>query len=459
MMSKTDSGMIWRAVALLFTLYCFSSQSYAMTPLEEDELRDTAGQAAYYTTYTAPPTGLSGSGTSSADYGFFTLGLKADLAMNANIEHLQLGCGGVNGKGCDIDINALSLSGNPGVGSCAAGASRASCDAMLTNPFIQLAIKNPNSLSTRQLVGFRLSAQSSTGLLTAGQNTAKPNGINALSGYMPIAATSGTASTKPGVFGVGNSGGNETVNGYINANIALCTTGCGNNKPINSVPGQSQGINVATQTVPFNIPAFVINGSRQNSATVLANAIIPDIPISQNDGSLYINIQNQICVAFLICVANTKFYMNASLHGIGVNINFNEALGYIHNIPLSGNPFYLALQSTAVKYPGTASNDVAQTGWWMSFQNPVQLGALNPTNQVDITSAYPQLATFLGNYLKTNPVSITTGDGLSALFTGGITKDLGLINLSGNTANITLSNLQLNTQNVASNCYGGLKFC
>ncbi|MFH4122381.1 hypothetical protein WAI71_21990, partial [Acinetobacter baumannii] len=82
---------------------------------------------------------------------------------NANIKKLQLGCGGVNGAGaCDIDIDYLSLSGGT-VDS--TSAKRAASSAVITNPFLEFAVKNPNSASTREIQGFRLSAKSLSGLL------------------------------------------------------------------------------------------------------------------------------------------------------------------------------------------------------------------------------------------------------------------------------------------------------
>ena len=48
---------------------------------------------------------------SSSNVGFYKLGLEAELEINANIRKLQLGCGGVNGAGCDIDFDNVSLSG------------------------------------------------------------------------------------------------------------------------------------------------------------------------------------------------------------------------------------------------------------------------------------------------------------------------------------------------------------
>ncbi|WP_410210979.1 hypothetical protein [Aquirhabdus sp.] len=454
---KKRSVCLWSVLGLF--AFTFSVSARAMSPLDEDAMSNVVGQAAFYTNYTAQ-TG-SGAPGNTENFGFFTVGMQAKLDINANIQHLQLGCGGVNGPGCDIDINNLSLSGTPGVGSCPSGAARASCDATLTNPFLQIAIKNPTSLSTRQIVGFNLGAQSVAGLLTTGQNDGTANGINTLSGYLPIASSTGTAQTQAAVFGTG---AGQTVTGKVDINILLCTTGCGSGKGITTDPSQSAGLSIPSMNVPFTTVATTVSGTRLTSAPVVANAIVPDIPITPSSGSLYVNLNQTVCVAFLICLSNTKFQMTSTIQNLGVKINFSEGLGYIHNLPLSGNGLGLSLQSQAIRYPGRPVDDIAQPGWWLAVQNPLNLGVLNPQNKVDISSAFPQLATILSAKLNAGPPylipPIDTGQGLQALVSGYLTATVPPINLSGSVATIGLSNLPLDgNQNVKPNCYGTLKFC
>lgn len=105
--------------------------------MSDQELSDTNGQALLSLSYIAPndqENKMSGQGI-----GFYKLGMEADIELNANIKKLQLGCGGVNGaNGCDIDIDNLSLSGMSNTREGRAGSS-----AVLTNPFIEFAIKKP----------------------------------------------------------------------------------------------------------------------------------------------------------------------------------------------------------------------------------------------------------------------------------------------------------------------------
>lgn len=195
--------------ALCATLFSFSvvaisavyAQSTTLKSMSDEQLSETTGQALMSLTYVAPTDSANMEAKRSGgdkSIGFYKLGLEAELELNANIKKLQLGCGGVNGAGnCDIDIDNLGLSGlgnsaTSNTDSTSDRAARVGSSAVLTNPFIQFAIKNPGSASTRQVVGINLSSEKAVGLLTFGtENSGTKNGINSLSGYMKVAATRG----------------------------------------------------------------------------------------------------------------------------------------------------------------------------------------------------------------------------------------------------------------------------
>ena len=204
--------------------------------LSDSEMSATTGQALMSMSYISPQddANLEANRTNQRDpnnggIGFYKLGMEAEVELNANIKKLQLGCGGMNGAGvCDIDIDNLSLSGVVDRNDRNA---RASSSAKITNPFLEFAIKNPSSASTREVVGFRLSAEKVQGLLTTGlENSAQASGINVLSGYMKIASDSsadvikGKLDTKPGYLDAGWFWNHRTVddqNGSLR-NLAEC---------------------------------------------------------------------------------------------------------------------------------------------------------------------------------------------------------------------------------------------
>ena len=171
-----------------------ASTPAGMTSLSDEELSKTEAQALFNLSYLAPGDTNNPYGTAS-NIGFYTLGMEAEVSLNANIRNLQLGCGGVNGAGdCDLDISNFSLgciansagvcvslppTGNQVAGKVAdtAGNQTQMKDFVLTNPFYQFAIRNPNSASTREIIGMRIGAATVNGPMSFGS-------LNTFSGYL-----------------------------------------------------------------------------------------------------------------------------------------------------------------------------------------------------------------------------------------------------------------------------------
>ncbi len=439
-------------VGLLMASHHAFAQQTSMQALSDAELSQVEGQALMSLNYISPTD--TANQMKGQNVGFYKLGMEAEVELNANIKKLQLGCGGINGAGgCDIDIDNLSLSGMADTREGRAGSS-----AKLTNPFLEFAIKNPNSAAQREVIGLRFSAEKVIGLLTTGTNNDQPNGINSLSGYMQVNGY-GNATTKAGVFGK-NPG--ETVSTTANISILACTSGCGSNQPLTAGYGANNGSNtgiaIPSMVAPFTVNNAIVSGTRITAANVNAIAQIPDIPINYNSGQLGVSLNSSACVVLFVCVQKTFIKLDTTIENLQANINFSEGLGYIHNLPISSSA-YLALQKQEVQWTG--AKEVAQKGWWLSLQDPVNLGDISPTDEVDITSVYPQFAAILGEKLQepAYKISVDTGDGLKALFGAGINKSLSPVDVAGQYVNINLNNLKLGTQNIVPNCYGSLKFC
>lgn len=175
--------------AFLFTipLMLISSLVKAeLNLLDDKSLARVTGQALFSLTNIA----ANQNGNPNTDVGFYRLGMEAQVELNANIKRLQLGCGGFKGVGCDIDIEDISLAGVLPVNGSYAGS-----DAVITNPFIEFAIKSPNNASTREIVGFRLGALGILGKLGLGSNTDlttladDTGGIKSLSGDLNLTLT------------------------------------------------------------------------------------------------------------------------------------------------------------------------------------------------------------------------------------------------------------------------------
>ena len=477
-MNTLRKRMMLKAIVAAQILGVSMSTFAVMQAMDDQSLSQETGQAAFFTAYNGPSG--SGTGATPSDYGFFTLGLNGTVQLNANINHLQLGCGGVNGPGCDIDINQLGLSGvnnttDTTVGSSTYGSPlftttpRPATDAVLTNPFIQLAIANPTSLSTRQIVGVNLGAQNVLGLLTAGaSNSASLNGaatppkgvgINTLSGYMQLAPATGTAYTTQTVLGGTASastvpsgtpsGSGPGYTGSMTAGDPVTNTGTTITGKINVLFGATISfnsneyyMNVPSTAVNLTTNTTTINGSRMNTANLSATATIGNIPLN---GYLFANTA--------IGTLQETLQATSQVVGLTATSSVSEGLSYIHNIALN-NPVSLSLQSTQVLWPGSPAADIAQPGWWMSVSQPVQIGNISPTNTVTIPlSALQQVLTATSTYLNNNPPSCFLG---TCAISGKIA--IGSVNLAGTVLSVPLTNLTLSAQTPPQNCYG-MKFC
>lgn len=485
---------------LLMTM--FSTHTWAsndsLVEMTDNELSSIQGQALLSLGFTAPNTS-----NPLQNFGYYKLGLEAKMELNANIRALQLGCGGRNGPdGCDIDIENVSLSGPPdgklpdGTPTWSKG--RANTSAVITNPFIEFAIKNPNSASTREIAGFRLSAEEILGYLTAGtRNDIDGNGlstgggINTFSGFIKVGETPVNAFTDPAMFGttadqliyadVNMIIGSRTVftnpnamtpgaNGYINPNsdsdlVAALYKYNGN--PI-------WGINVPRQEVAFNFPETIVTGNRMKQLNLVVKDVpIPTIAIGADSGGISMTLDEN-----LTWVSSATFFMGAKgttaagcaavintnncsyITNLKANVQVNQNFNLIHNLPISSGG-YLALQNTALMWPGADPNDIAQPGWWLSFKDPLDFGALNPTTGIPMQDVLPQISTFITNYLSQNTISLGIGDVLGAAFGAPLYKGIGNVQLANDArAIMVLENLLLDGhQKPVSNCFGGLKFC
>lgn len=138
----------------------FVQSGYALELMSNEELNNVSGQALIVADT------IVGSGA-GAGFTYTRMGLDAVLALNANINKFQLGCGGYNeaikSNACDIDFDYVTLMGrsgsNPGdIGS----------DFVLTRPYIEIATKG-STAATREIAGVKIGAQSADGYFGIGR--------------------------------------------------------------------------------------------------------------------------------------------------------------------------------------------------------------------------------------------------------------------------------------------------
>lgn len=162
-----------------------ASFSYGLEAMSDENLSRIVGQSLFSSNYIAP-----GGSNPNVDVGFYRVGVEANIALNANINKLRLGCDGAGGTGtCDLSIDRLRFTG---FASTAVNSNEGPLtDFLIDQPFFEFAIKNPTNPATRQVVGMRFGALSAFGRLSIGENPdvttlADDTGLNYLSGDLNL---------------------------------------------------------------------------------------------------------------------------------------------------------------------------------------------------------------------------------------------------------------------------------
>lgn len=319
--------------ALVIMALTLPRHAISMTSLNDEELGDVTGQALFVSDYT------SGVGTNDGnpfnEFGFYRMGLDVELALNANIDKLALGCGGVNdglGAGCDIDFDYVSFMGRNGSGP----GDPVTSDFTLTRPFVELAVKNDDSSTLREIAGIKIGSQEADGFVSIGRRY------------------------EPGQVNVENGG---TCDGSSEGSGALaCHSG------INSLSG-ALGLEMSA-TVPIRVIGFLNGtacfGNTQNgnddcgsgdayftniSGTRMTSVGLQDVDLKVKD----------LCVLFVICINSAR-------------ADISQSLRFIHGFALGDDDggtsdFGLSFQRERISYPTFSQNDYSETtntGWWMN---------------------------------------------------------------------------------------------
>lgn len=393
-----------------------------MVSLTDEELAQEQGQALFNLSYLAP--GQSGNPYGGgSNIGFYTFGMEAEVSINANIKRLQVGCGGDNGAGaCDLDIENFSLgcianaSGTcitlPPTGNQKAGAvadtlanQQRMKDFVLTNPFYQFAIRNPNSASTREIIGIRIGASSVNGPMSFGS-------LNTFSGYLTGAANLtmlgeiDVAATCKAPGNCPNSSGQsryQDASAFLNLNNATILDlgcpliACVDYRDVTVNYGQGKGSN-PDQISRTGLSAAV-NGNRVTQAAILGldlAGVVDDIiygsattdPLALNRRSIQGLIgwvANGFADQLLPLLRDgIAVYIKQQLAGgLGLSTNTNGLdarlnsynlpynLNNVHQLDVSSNLFGLAVSKESLQYPGYTA--AVSKGWSMYIPNAFTL--------------------------------------------------------------------------------------
>ena len=310
--------------------------TFAMIPISDEQLANVTGQALLVTDYIAP----SGAAGGPRDFLFYRMGLDAEVALNMNIDKLQLGCGGFNETirtGCDIDMDYVRFMGRSPAGvsnpNQPAGAGRAgdpvTSDFILHRPYIELAIREGSTPGSREVAGFKVSAEWADGFFGVGRfENGVHTGVNSMSGFLDV---------------------------YLSA-YARFTSTLGNGAGCIGRPTGYSACNGNDEF--FNVPVQYTTGTR------MTELYIPGVELKNLHGAS----------GLLSILQGSDLYAQMSARLIELH-GFEVAMA---------EDFFVSFQREAIQYPtynhsnnGGQYSHQANAGWWMNVPR-VELRDLSP---------------------------------------------------------------------------------
>lgn len=381
---------------LLSVTIAVSANGFAMVPLDDEGLAQVAGKGLFVSDYIAP-TGATGSNT---DFNFYRMGLDVELALNANIDKMQLGCGGFNEtaapNACDIDMDFVRLMGlnSAGNGPSPLGAES---DFVLTRPYIEIAVRGDGTL--REVAGIKVGSQQASGYFGVGREYLDGQDNMEVGGTCGSGGQAGDAGD--GAARSACHSGINRISGYMNVELSAVL-------PLtNGVDGYAC-FGLLSNSVSNGGPCYASDsdGVWKNGKRLFSEII--GTRVSQMRQVVELDLDAQALGFISIDHAYANLIQDLkTLHGFALN---------------DTGDFFLSFQREEIAFPTydkTGYSYPANAGWWMNVPE---------VTVTDVVGAEVDL--------------------------GGLINALG--NLSypgGDTYN---SNLQVSPPN---NCYGSYSFC
>lgn len=305
----------------VFLLFAFAMGSVnAMTPMDNNDLELVVGQGLIVSET------IQGSGDWS-EFTYTRMGLDARVSLNANIDKLQLGCGGFNesilSNACDIDFDFVNLMGRNGNQPGAVGS-----DFVMTRPYVEIATVGTGT--TREIAGIKIGAQTTNGYMGVGRRY--ENGqVNQENG--------GTCGSNAGNQALACHSGINTISGYLHAEMS----------------GQ-----VDVEVSIFgNETACFGNTSFTNDDCGAGDAFYRDLVGTRMEQIRAPSIPLKLDGGFLSAIGISDAYANLT-----------EAYRFIHGFALADtSDFGLSFQRQRLAWPGydkTTFSYPANAGWWLN---------------------------------------------------------------------------------------------
>lgn len=325
----------------------------ALQSMSDEALSSEDGRGSLFFSDKIAPTGTAGSAT---DFTYYRLGLNADLEFNANIDRLQLGCGGSNENlapnACDIDLDYVRFMGRSGT---APGAAVTS-NFVTRRPYVEFAVKNDGNKSQREITGFKIGFESADGMLGIGRTYANGQ-VN-----MEHGGTCDTAAGD-GAGALACNSGIRSLSGNLNLEISA---------------NISAGTILGTQSICFGNTATADHANCDGNATNNSNTDIKDPFYQSVSGTRMTD----------VIIADIPAYIySGSLNGTTAAADLKESLRFIHQVLLDSSQskdFFISFQREQVAYPKYDKSGYAattNTGWWLNIP---YAGILNASASVDL---------------------------------------------------------------------------
>ena len=310
---------IIQSILAAFSTFGVVCGANAMAPMTDLEMEKVIGQGIIVSET------ILGSGP-AAGFKYYRMGLDARLSLNANIDKMQLGCGGFNesiaSNSCEIDLDFVRLMGLD-AGGTQAGA--VGSDFVLTRPYIELA--TTGSGTTREVVGLKIGSQQADGFFGVGRRYANGE-VNLENG---------------GTCGSGNPTSREACHSGINRLSGNIRSELSGQFPVSItlLGTQNACFGDSANNADCNTPYFIdIVGTRINEIYQ------ESVPLTLDEG-------------FLNAIGIDEAYAT-----------IQQSLRFIHGFALDGtDDFFLSFQRQKLVYPTydkTSYSATANAGWWMN---------------------------------------------------------------------------------------------
>lgn len=424
----------WLLLALGSSL---AGSAMALTPMEDGDLSDVVAQGLFVSDHITG-TELTGSNAYSQPFDFYRMGLDGELAINLNASKLQLGCGGINdfisaSKGCDVDLDYATFMGK---NAAANGPGDPLSDFKLKRPYIELAIKNPESPTLREVVGIKIGAEQADGAISIGRRYFNNGALN-----QENTATASTCNTGAtignGVLGCHS--GINAVSGFLGAEMSI-TMRVQANVCLGGLIGNF------CLGIPIPLDAYGCAGRTSTTVddcgTTINDALFVDVAGTRMTSlglrAAQLSLEGQNIVGDLADALLGNAY--ASL---------NADLRLVHHLVFDQtSDFFLSFQREPVAYPRYAKDTPG---------NSLPPGAFDSCNSAFATarcdSAYAVPAN-TGWWLNAPAVKLMDVNGNANLGNLSLGDALSLLAAPG----YTVSNPEFNLT-PAQNCYGASHFC